>query len=88
MAIKFSQIFHCKTLKNYPNWFENIPSGSPADQGTFRMNGAVVNIPAAVTEDRGFDSYPFTDLLHTHVPDLIQSVFFFRKRDLTHRFAR
>jgi hypothetical protein len=32
LAIKFTNICHCKTLKIYPNWdfwFENIPSGNP-----------------------------------------------------------
>jgi hypothetical protein len=33
MAIKFTNIFHCKTLQNLPKmglWIENIPSGNPA----------------------------------------------------------
>jgi hypothetical protein len=32
MFIKYTNIFHCKTLQNLPNldfWFENIPSGNP-----------------------------------------------------------
>jgi hypothetical protein len=31
ISIKFTNIFHCKTLQNLPFfWFENIPSGNPA----------------------------------------------------------
>jgi hypothetical protein len=33
MGIKFTNIFLCKTLQNFPNldfWFENIPSGNLA----------------------------------------------------------
>jgi hypothetical protein len=36
-AIKFTNIFHCKTLQNLPKLgflFENIPSGSPAGKRT------------------------------------------------------
>jgi hypothetical protein len=31
MALKYTNIFHCKALfKIYPNfWFENMPSGNP-----------------------------------------------------------
>jgi hypothetical protein len=31
MAIKYTNIFHCKTLQNLPIffWFENVPSGNP-----------------------------------------------------------
>jgi hypothetical protein len=35
LAIKYTNLFHCKTLKIYPNWdfgFENMPSGNPAKQ--------------------------------------------------------
>jgi hypothetical protein len=35
VAIKYTNIFHCKTPKIYPNWvfwFENMPSGNPALQ--------------------------------------------------------
>jgi hypothetical protein len=34
MDIKYTIIFHCKTLQNLPNWdfgFENKPSGIPVD---------------------------------------------------------
>jgi hypothetical protein len=41
--IKYTNIFHCKTLQNYPNldfWFENKPSGNPApDWANFRLLG-------------------------------------------------
>jgi hypothetical protein len=39
MSIKYTNIFHCKTLKNYPNldfWFENIPSGNPGFGGNIK----------------------------------------------------
>jgi hypothetical protein len=32
MDIKYTNIVHCETLQNYPNWdfgFENMPSGNP-----------------------------------------------------------
>jgi hypothetical protein len=37
MAVKYANIFHCKTLKIYPMWhflFENIPSGNHAFDNT------------------------------------------------------
>jgi hypothetical protein len=41
MVIKYNNIFHSKTLKNYPNWdfwFENKPSGNPGyDWTTSRL---------------------------------------------------
>jgi hypothetical protein len=34
MATTYPNIFHCKTLQNLPQlgifWFENLPSGNPA----------------------------------------------------------
>jgi hypothetical protein len=33
MVIKYTSIFHCKILRNYPNWyfwFENMPAGNLA----------------------------------------------------------
>jgi hypothetical protein len=34
MAIKYTNIFHLKALKNLPNffWLKNIPSGNPAEE--------------------------------------------------------
>jgi hypothetical protein len=35
MAIKYTNIFHCKTLQIYPNGdfgFKNMPSGNPASE--------------------------------------------------------
>jgi hypothetical protein len=35
MAIKYTNIYHCKTLQNLPKlgfWFEKKPSGNPADE--------------------------------------------------------
>jgi hypothetical protein len=32
MVIKYTKIFHCETLQNFPTldfWFENKPSGNP-----------------------------------------------------------
>jgi hypothetical protein len=34
VSIKYTNIFQCKTLQNFPNldfWFENKPSGNPAE---------------------------------------------------------
>jgi hypothetical protein len=33
MSIKYTNIFHCMTVQNLPNWdfwFENLPAGNPA----------------------------------------------------------
>jgi hypothetical protein len=48
VSIKYTIIFHCKTLQNFPNldfWFENKPSGNP--------------VWGSIGKGCGFDSGPF-----------------------------